>query len=407
MATWEERIKSGNPTDLHNERFSVWHKFIDEFKQNYETYNNITMQKQIEQRPLPYTEFETTVVALGKTFSKVLLVSEGIPLYIFDASFGSLDPSSDLDVVVIAIDTAVIHAWNQFLVENRTGQYTFTAYYDSNFYFEPAVRVINNNGHSLLISMAKHNLRAALSKDATMGSEMGQIEAYATAYIEQAPLRVKAGGRYYTVYPNPLSPNVDQDAELEQYTAMAHCGQLCFEEYSPVTAAKLASTKSEALISTGSLAICGVFGQKIQTAFINDRTPNRAWRLVAAFEMLYNIKMHRHVEGEDIIIKSKYLTRLNNVLLRSNFTCTNNYRQRITRYITANQQQYKNIQEQWVIQLVNAVIEDEINEEDCPKKFEWNTSLDDNIERVKLVILNRASSIVLRSQYHTFASNTE
>lgn len=394
MATWGERIVNGNPINLHNERFLVWHSFIDGFKQQYESITGKTMQKIIEPRPPPNAGFETDVIALGNTFSKVLLVSEGMTMYIFDASFGSLDPLSDLDVMVIAIDTKVIIHWIHFLTKNTTGEHTFTAYYDSNFYFEPAI--IQTNGQ--LVSMAKHNLMAALSKDETMVSEMERIEAYAKAYISKSAVSLDN----FQVYPNPLSQGFNQDAEIQQYTAMAYSGQLCFENYSPITAAKLATTKSEGLVAVGSLAICGVFGTDVQMAFINDKKKNQAWRLVAAFEMLYNIKMHQHGEGNNVIIKSKYLTRLNNVLLHSNYVCPKDARNRITRSIVRYSGK-KTVLLFLILNLLNAVVEDEVNKNDCPTFSDFETSIDECIEKVRTAIIKRAPSNSLRSQFRTFA----
>jgi len=234
-----------------------------------------------------------------------------------------------------------------------------------------------------------------------MFSEMERIEKYATAYINKTAMSVDG----LLVYPNPLSSRFDQDAEIEQYTAMSRCAQLCFDKYSPTTAAKLASTKSEGLLSVGSLAICGVFGPDTHMKFIGDETSDQAWRLVAAFELLYNIKMHRHEDDKGTVIKSKYLTRLNNVLLSSNFTCKNDSRSRITRYIKKEQKENKKVLEKEIIHLVNAVVEDEINEEECPKDFEWDTTLDKNISRVRTTIINRSSRNVRRSQFVTYARN--
>lgn len=397
MATWEERIHNGNPIHLHNERFLIWHKFIDEFKQKYERDTGDILLKLVEQRPPSDSDFENAVVALGNAFSKITLVADRIPLYIFDASFGSLDPTSDLDLSVLAIDTKVIEHWVAFLSLNRTDEHTFTAYYDSNFYFEPSILT----GNRSLVSLAEHNLMAALSKNETMYSEMERIEAYALAYISKSAMTIDN----FKVYPNPLSPDFNQDAEIQQYKAMTYCGHLCFENYSPITVAKLASTKSEGLVSVGSLVICGVFGRDVQMQFILDKTPMQAWRMVAAFEMLYNIKMHQHIEDEHVIIKSKYLTRLNNVLMNSNYACHLGTRNRITRTIVGYSHTKKTIALHMVLNLINAIVEDETNEDDCPPFYDFTTPLDECIEKVRVAIIKRAPSNSLRSQFHTFAIN--
>lgn len=394
MATWAERIESGvKPVQLHYERFKVWHDFIDYFIDEFNKNSENPLEKNIYARsPSSSNEFELSVVARGNAFSKIILSSDNKILYIFDAAFGSLDPTSDLDVMVDAIDTRVLDAWIVFLKQNRVKDYTFSSYYDSNFYFEPAIYEDNN-----LTSMVKKYRMDALSTKETMKEDMERIEVYAKAYINKKSLILDK----FQVFPNPMSPEFNQEAEINQYEAMKYYANKCFKKYSVKSAAELASTKSEGLLSVGSLAICGVFGKEIQSNFISGDIKNEAWRLVAAFEMLYNLKMHRHKDDNgNEIIKSKYLSRLNNALLNSSFTCSGEFRKKTTEAINNNKNMHKNIKENKIIHLINAVVEDEVNGEKCPMKKDGLTSLDKDIEKIKNVIVSRSLKVARYHQYN-------
>lgn len=393
MATWAERIENGDPVQLHYGRFEVWHDFIDYFIEKFNKNSEKPLEKYIDaRRTSPSNSFERSVVARGNTFSKIILSSDNKILYIFDAAFGSLDPTSDLDVMVDAIDTQVLDAWIVFLKQNRVKDYTFSSYYDSNFYFEPAIYEDNN-----LTSMVKKYRMDALSTKETMNEDMERIEAYAKAYINKKSLILDK----FRVFPNPMSPEFNQEAEINQYEAMKYYANKCFKKYSVKSASELASTKSEGLLSIGSLAICGVFGKEIQSNFISGDIKNEAWRLVAAFEMLYNLKMHRHKDDNgNEIIKSKYLSRLNNALLNSSFTCSGEFRKKNTEAINNNKNMHKNIEENKIIHLINAVVEDEVNGKKCPMKKDGLTSLDKDIEKIKNVIVSRSVKVARYHQYN-------
>jgi hypothetical protein len=57
----------------------------------------------------------------------------------------------------------------------------------------------------------------------------------------------------FEVFPNPMSPEFNQEAEIKQYEAIKYYGNECFKKYTVKSAAELASTKSEGLLSVGSL----------------------------------------------------------------------------------------------------------------------------------------------------------
>ena len=112
--------------------------------------------------------------------------------------------------------------------------------------------------------------------------------------------------------------------------------------------------------------------------------------------------MHQHGEGNNVIIKSKYLTRLNNVLLHSNYVCPKDARNRITRSIVRYSGK-KTVLLFLILNLLNAVVEDEVNKNDCPTFSDFETSIDECIEKVRTAIIKRAPSNSLRSQFRTFA----
>jgi hypothetical protein len=111
--------------------------------------------------------------------------------------------------------------------------------------------------------------------------------------------------------------------------------------------------------------------------------------------------MHRHKDDNgNEIIKSKYLSRLNNALLNSSFTCSGEFRKKTTEAINNNKNMHKNIEENKIIHLINAVVEDEVNGEKCPMKKDGLTSLDKDIEKIKNVIVSRSLKVARYHQYN-------
>lgn len=374
---WSNRVSDcssiGDVVRLHDERFRLWSSFISSFCEK----NGCTMVK--EERPQSRHSFEMAVVALGNSFAKKTLIKYGKPMFVFDASFGSLDPTSDLDVVVVGTSTDVISDWITWLQKQHVGNTDiFSLKYDSNFYFEPGEVV-----HDQLIPKVQSKIAEMKSSKATMVSEMKLIEKYASAYINKTTLQISD----YSVYPNPSSPGFGQTAEIEQYRAMLYASNKCLSDFNTINLSELACTKSEGLISAGSLAICGVFGPKIQNEFIMDNDRGQPWRLVAALEMLYNLKMHEHGNK----VKTKYLVRLDNVLRNGRNACRRPFRGDVSAHIASTKDDFKEISLVNVIDYINVIVEDEHDFLSCPLKVP-KRSLEKNIEIVKMLIISYANA---------------
>ena len=387
---WAYRIKKANSISekaaLHNARFEVWNKFINDYANG----NGLKIQT-IDR--VPSQAFEKKVVGMGNAWSKKILKKNGKIETVFDASFGSMDPTSDLDIGVVSLNKAVIDEWIIHLekAQKQIKTITFTEYWDSNFYFEPGVL---QGGK--LVSKLQANLETALPTKETMVQDMELIQKYADAYIKKTSMTL---GKY-SVYPNPEAPGFTQKAELEQYKALSYYGNVCFTTFDSTTYGQMACCKTEGLISPGSLAICRVFGAKIQQDYINDDTKT-IWRLIAAFEMLLNLKMHKH--GDQI--KTKYLERLDNVLKKSPNACTKKTRTSLTRTSLTgeiasltgeitNTKKKKLIKlKGQVLNLIGLILEDEEDGTKCPEGLKAKAkfkSLDDDIAIIKVLILKTA-----------------
>ena len=381
---WADRIAKATPqkkAELHNARFEEWNKFI----------NPYALDNGLKIRTIPRVPsqpFELKVVGMGNAWSKKILRDKNGKIEtVFDASFGSMDPTSDLDIGVVSVSKHVIDEWikhlksAQLLIKDK--KITFTEYWDSNFYFEPGVLQGDK-----LVSKLQANLETALPTKKTMVQDMKLIQKYTDAYIKKTSMTL---GKY-SVYPNPEAPGFTQEAELDQYTALSEYGNVCFKTFNSTTYGQMACCKTEALISPGSLAICSVFGAKVQTKFINDSTKT-IWRLVAAFEMLLNLKMHKH--GDQV--KTKYLERLDNVLKKSPNACKKKTRLSITGEITnTKKKKLINLKGQ-VLNLIGLILEDEEDGTKCPEGLKATAkakfkSLDDDIEIIKTLILKTAGA---------------
>jgi hypothetical protein len=359
--TWQERIaRTGynpktdkNMTDtilyqlasLHDDRFYFWKCFINSFFDKKNDKKN-DWKKTVCSRKMPYKKFEKMVVDRGNVWSKITLLNEnGEEQYIFDASFGSLDVESDLDVVVYGDSVDIITDWIAFLKQNRPQNSTFSAYYDSNFYFEPSRR----DSDGKLVSKAKIDVQKALTTGIDKAvsciipnktdilDAMKFINDYADAYITQKPLQLEQSrarskyateSRVFNVYPNPQSEKFGPQQEIEQYKAMEYFGHKCLlKKFTMENFMKFGCTKSEGLLSAMSLAICAVFGDNMKKKIIEGSEriggDDTSWRLITALEMLYNLKMHQdnHIKTKTKYIKTKYIRRLEDTLVASKFRC--------------------------------------------------------------------------------------
>jgi hypothetical protein len=378
MLRWAEQIKQSTTEQqiqLHIERFALWRQFIDDYAKT----NQLEVVV-IPQIPRETNKFGLAVVKGKTTFSLITLFHESGQVAIFDNSFGSLDATSDLDVTVISKDVNVITAWILYLEgqhANMTGTLTWTEIYDSNFYFEPGT--LQNDGTlTSLIGACLHELRPGPENMMELAT---LVQDYATAYSNKQCLTLPGQGKERRlVYPNPESPGFTHTTEIEQYQNMAfYAHQLMNNDLTALSVARYACTKTEGLLCVGSLAICGVFGLDIQQQFINDQ--HQPWRLVSALEMLLNMKMHE----QDGRIKTKYLSRLNSVLVHGPNACQNNLRKAVSAKIEIEKAQ-KSVQFPEVSSLISFIIEDEHNKEACLQSEIVGQSLDDDITQIQDMI---------------------
>ena len=375
---WADRIKkapnNAAKVQLHDDRFEVWNAFIDKFAKKHKW----TIKKE-DRSKAGASAFEKLVVAKKHTFAKKTLFKGKTPEVVFDASFGSMDATSDLDIGVVSTKGDVVDDWIDFVKERHKGiktkSLTFTEKWDSNFYFEPGVIKSGK-----LVSKLQANLQQILPTKKSMVKDMLLIEKYADAYEAKGALMLNGK----KVYPNPESSKFTQQAELIQYAEQAKYGKICFKQFNSKSVAELSCCKTEALLCGGSLAICGVFGKAIQTQFINDKA-GQPWRLVSAFEMLLNIRMHMHGKK----IKTKYLERLDNVLRKGQNACIKKTRTSITGDITKTKKN-KLATLQNVLNMINVVVEDEIDGKACPNPKNTKRTFPQDIQLMKGLIRKEA-----------------
>ena len=380
---WAYRVqkasKDADKVKLHDDRFKVWNIFIDEFAKKHK------LKIKIEKRPTSgASTFEKKVVKVGNTFAKKILSKGKTPVVVFDAAFGSMDSTSDLDIGVVSTEGKVIDDWIDYIKKQHKTitpkTITFTEYWDSNFYFEPGVVQSGK-----LVSKVQANLQQALPTKTTMAKDMELIEKYAKAYEDKSSMKL---GKY-SLYPNPDASGFNQAAEIKQYQAMAEYGKKCFASFSPKSVQELACCKTEGLICVGSLAICGVFGKAIQKKFIDDKS-GQPWRLIAAFEMLLNLKMHMHGG----MVKTKYLERLDNVLRKGQNACKKKARTSITGDISQAKKSGKLAKLKGkVLILINMVVEDEQDGKDCPDPKKSKRTFPQDIQLMKEFIRRYASGV--------------
>lgn len=379
---WASRIKQASSdadkVKLHNDRFNVWNTFINSFAEKH----NLSIK--IEERPSDgASAFEKLVVAKGNTFAKKTLYENQTPVVVFDAGFGSMDATSDLDISVVSTNINVLTEWIQYLHEQQKKiNITFTRYWDSNFYFVPGIAKESN-----LVPKIQVELEKALPNKETMVRDAEMIEKYTKAYADKTSMEL---GKYF-VFPNTDAVGFNKYAEIQQYEAMKHFSIICLKEKDnhQQISNDLACTKIEGLICAGSLVICGVFGKELQKKYIGKMENSQPWRLVTAFEMLWNLKIH--MDGNNV--KTKYLERLDNVLKKGDNTCTEEIRNKITEDIKE-KKKHKTTPLSDVLSFINMVIEDEQNGTECPEETsEIKTrTLENNIELLKNLITKYANS---------------
>lgn len=371
---WAKKIEGANDNkkvEWHIKRFQVWKKFIYDYakgKKYTVVQTNIRITGNFSKN-VGIPKQDDTLIPIA--FGKLTLKLKAKIMVIFDASFGSIDPTSDLDIAVYAETVDVVNAWADWLqkeYKNSTvyGTMTFTKYWDSNFYFEPS-KHINNK----LNTLSMYYLTKLLPTSKTARQTIELIDKYANSYINQTALRVD--GR--TLFASPFSPGFNQTAEINQYRSQSIFGQRCLTKMNIENEQNLSCAKTEGLLCAASKAICGVFGPQLKSKFIRDTTDN-IWRLCAAYEMLMNLKMHKSSQK----FKAKYLQRFSNALKSDPNACKKKDKPRIIADALAltGVSLKKKAGSSSSIRIVNSIIQDEINGTDCLEQKDANESLKKN-----------------------------
>ena len=310
---WAERLRDKSleeKVELHVERWRAWDSFIHEFANGREIYTEIN-----EIKIKGNEEEKRFQLALGSR--KVRWSKKRVGNTLFDASFGSLNSTSDLDVNVLSTDSKVLDTWIKYLKiwQSKHPGATFTNYFDSNFYFEPC----DDDLQSLKAKLVNEDF--VWTTALTYRKEFAVVKAYTDAYENKSTID--------GISPNPES--MDASMEILYYTKMIRSS----EEFRDAVLSKdnylirdkyleNASCKIEGIVSIPALVICGVFGDDLLKKYMNKEVNLYSKALeIAVYEMLRNLRMHAHKNGE-LYFKSKYANRLINLLKNDKNICKNN-----------------------------------------------------------------------------------
>lgn len=357
MTTWGEQVdilmKHQDPQEaigglaaLHGSRWSLWNEYIGKLVAlGYEeVYRNLrNCEKDIEKiQTSTYKKGDLQQFDIGflealveaEPWDNVLLNKEN--KYIFlDASFGSLNYTSDLDINVVSTTEEAMNVWMKFTqdwVKNNEAQ-SFCEYWDSNFYYEPGVFMDN-----IVLSIPKKLMADGFewTTATTAMYELQCVHAYTRAYAEEKDIIVDG----LRSSPNPV--HFTSEKEQLCYSTNLHFAEAfrhAYESYSEDESfgdtvrfayLKYAVTKIEALVSVTSLAVCNVFGDEVFSDYNLKQGKGKYVKSyiagIAAYEMLRNLQMHSHGNA----YKSKYANRLMKVLTNVDGLC--DYHNRIRRY---------------------------------------------------------------------------
>lgn len=310
MAFWADRIaNTKDKVALHVERWRVWDVFIDTLGTPEKQVDEVTIKDDDNEKA-----FKEKLNATGARWSKKT-VCTSFGLVCFDASFGSLNSTSDLDINILSQSTKVLDKWIQYMKEwhkHNAGK-TFTNYYDSNFYFEPCMK-------ESIIPLRLHLVRQKFNwtTDTSYMAEFNAVKAYADAYTNNT--------KVLEIMPNPeRMTQCDEIRYLEQCKKYACEFTVAYLNYmknhcnaSELRASYLrfAQCKIEGIVSIPALAICGVFGYDLMNEFITNRKDTKGLE-IAVYEMLRNLQMHSH----DGRYKSKYANRLIKLVSHTDNLC--------------------------------------------------------------------------------------
>lgn len=367
---WAERIASSKnikeKVDLHMERWKVWDAFIYKFA-NGRTILTEVLEVSIDKNE---RDFQEALEASQSRWSKKIVGD-----VVFDASFGSLNSTSDLDINVLSPKTEVLRVWIDFLKKwqfEHPGK-TFTNYYDSNFYFEPC----DHSMQSLKLLLVNKDFKWTTPE--TYLREFEAVKKYTTAYSKET--------RVDGIYPNPK--RMKPSEEIYYYERCKKMASAFSRAYYSKKAEdiresylKFALCKIEGIISIPALAICGVFGPDIMQRYIRKQDIHPKSLQIGVYEMLCNLKMHAHrVEGE-LKFKSKYANRLVNLLRNNAFICEED---KVSSFDKTNEASMENIK------LAMVYLLDYLDEEDCNiKEYKGLTyDIDKVIETMELKITGK------------------
>lgn len=354
---WEKRVKNckdsvGDLLNLHRSRWDEWEKYIELLKKKgYDERENPYSRDWSKilpfKRPLNMSREESSQLDLEEEFVRKLgnqyrkrgsvsgvtrkfqvawakrLLEKGDDYILLDASFGSLNTTSDLDINVVSTTKEAFELWIEFtraFVKREAG--SFCEYWDSNFYYEPAIY----DDEVMPLTKVLMNQGFAWTTRDTALYELQCVKAYCDAYEGYKDIVVGD----FRSRPRP----VDMSAEDEQrcYATSLHFAEVFREAYEAYTKGgsadhvrysylKYAVTKIEGLVSVTSLAVCRVFGDEVFEEYLNKEGKGAYLKPyisgIAAYEMLRNLRMHSHGTK----YKSKYASRMRYALNRVDGLC--------------------------------------------------------------------------------------
>ena len=387
--TWAEQVEQqekgtdlqvlGKLVTLHKKRWEKWEDYIiklkrhgyteiDRFERDWdEIKKNLIDQmkkdhsldeklgKQLDFVRLLQNHTSKVEGKLEKTAWSKRMFKKGNDYVLLDASFGSLNTTSDLDINVVCTNQDAMDIWMKFTAEfagtHETAQ-SFCEFWDSNFYYEPGVFVPQGTSLGTEYDDFTHTYIPMEATEDTVKSipallmnngfawtsantamyELQCVDAYANAYERNKDILLDG----FRSSPNPFQ--FDKDKEQSCYKSSLHFAEAfrrAYEAYKvdPTLAdgvrfayLKYAVTKIEGLVSVTSLAVCKVFGKGVWHDYVAKTgkgeylEPYMAG--ISAYEMLRNLQMHSH----NFEYKSKYANRLVYVLMHNDNLCLEHYR---------------------------------------------------------------------------------
>jgi len=356
FATWKDQLekceKNAGPiavtnlVALHKERWKMWEMYIATLD-----YEEVYRSERDWGGMSPDMKYTTFVELLGKETSMVhgreektawskRLFTKGTDYILLDASFGSLNYTSDLDINVVSTTPYAMERWMEFTKQwvKKSHAQSFCEYWDSNFYYEPGVvdgKVgVTGNLRANIVSIPQLLLGKGFewTSDSTAMYELQCVDAYTNAYELSKDL-VQDGFRSS---PNPVQ--FTSAKEQKSYKTSLHFAEAfrrAYESYLEDTSLgdtvrfaylKYAVTKIEGLVSVTSLAVCDVFGKAVFFDYVRKKGKGKYLKPymagIAAYEMLRNLRMHSHTGR----YKSKYANRLMYVLSNVEGLCVTHRR---------------------------------------------------------------------------------